>query len=170
MSVGHTAQRSEWAELGFISTAQDCGYKKWIEREQQAEWVTESKREVPDTFCTYPLSENAPNNLLGLLYAGWLYILGYYEVLNLNKQCDILSDEFYSQFNWHRIHTFEMVTLIQMFACLGELRMAHEEKGGFGALPSPAISHTLLDFKRLLNVSTHFFGWRPSLGSHAWSQ
>lgn len=93
-------------------TAQDCGYTKWIEREQQAEWVTENKRKMPDTHCTYPLSENAPNNPLGLLYAGWLCVLGNYEVLNLNKQCDILSDEFYSQFNWHRTHTFEMVRLI----------------------------------------------------------
>ena len=34
-----------------------------------------------------------------------------------------------------------------MFACLGELGMAQEERAGFGALPSPAISHTLLDFE-----------------------
>lgn len=53
-----------------------------------------------------------PNNLRGLLFAGWLQGLGDRAILNLNKQCDILSGEFSSQFDWQRINTFEIVRLI----------------------------------------------------------
>lgn len=67
--------------------AQGCGYAEWVERQQQAEWVTGNKMEVtahdaptPKVFIIAPsspfLNEDSQKNLFGLLYAGWLHGLG----------------------------------------------------------------------------------------------
>lgn len=79
-----------------------------------------------------------------------------------------LSDEFHGNSTGMEKNIFEVVRLIWTFACLGGWKMTLEEVAGFGALPFPLTAHILcIDLERLLNVSTHFFGWRPSLGSHA---